>query len=104
MPKGVRQERREGVCQVQIVLETADNGFIMRIPAEHDEDKDIMYVFQEEEDDADDIEPFRQLLSMILHHMGPTTSRYSEKRIYIEVRPGDKYEPPKDDESKGHDL
>lgn len=36
----------------------------------------------------------KEVLRHLLDHYGPSTSRYSPKRIYVLVEPGDKYEPP----------
>ncbi len=49
-------------------------------------------VHQERYEDDDEVEAFADFLSTINDHYGPSTSRYSPKRIYIRVAPGDKHE------------
>jgi hypothetical protein len=52
-------------------------------------------VFSEREDAEDgEIDAFVALLREIDARMGPSTSRYSPRRIFIRVEPGDKWEPP----------
>jgi hypothetical protein len=51
-------------------------------------------VYQEDYDDGNDIECFADFLRLIADTYGPSTSRYSPKRIYVDVRSGDKYETP----------
>lgn len=46
-------------------------------------------VYQETEDG--EIEAFADFLRFLVDHYGPTTSRYSPKRIHVIVKPGDKY-------------
>ena len=50
-------------------------------------------VYQEREDEDLSANAFAEILRFIIDEYGPATSRYSAKRIYVEVRPGDKYEP-----------
>jgi hypothetical protein len=50
-------------------------------------------VFQEKYDD--EVECFADFLRLLNEEYGPSTSRYSPKRIYITVESGDKYEEPK---------
>ena len=67
------------------------NGAVLRVEAESAEDGgEIVY----QETDSDEIEAFADFLRHLLDHYGPTTSRYSPKRIRILVEPGDKYHPP----------
>ena len=42
--------------------------------------------------DGADVEAFADFLRHVLDNYGPTTSRYSSKRIHVIVEPGDKYE------------
>lgn len=68
------------------------NGAVLRVEADGAEDGEEV-VYQETE--SDEIEAFADFLRHLLEHYGPTTSRYSPKRICILVEPGDKYQPPK---------
>jgi len=58
------------------------NGAVLRVEADGEEDGGEI-VYQEME--ADEIEAFADFLRHLLEHYGPTTSRYSPKRIRILV-------------------
>jgi len=73
-------------------VRSARNGVILRIVGDSEEDGDEEIVYQETE--TDEIEAFAEFLRHLLDHYGPSTSRYSPKRIYVVIEPGDKYEPP----------
>lgn len=45
-----------------------------------------------EEKYEDDVECFADLLRTLNGEFGPSTSRYSPRRIYIRVEPGDKFD------------
>lgn len=64
------------------------NGTVLRVEAD-DEGAVDEVVYQEREDH--EIEAFADFLREVLEHFGPVTSRYSKKRIFVVVRPGDKY-------------
>jgi hypothetical protein len=72
-------------------IRNARNGVILRVEDEVLED-DEEVVYQELE--VDEIEAFAEFLRFLVDHYGPTTSRYSPKRIWVVVEPGDKYEAP----------
>ena len=48
-------------------------------------------VYQEKE--GEEIEAFRDFLYFLIENYGPSDcqSRYSAKRLYVEIRPGDKF-------------
>ncbi len=73
-------------------IHRATNGAILRVETDTQDTPPEEVVYQEREDD--EIETFADFLRHLLEHYGPTTSRYSAKRIHIVVKPGDKYEPP----------
>ena len=70
----------------------AANGVILRVEDDAPGASPEEVVYQEREDD--DVEVFADFLRHLVDHYGPTTSRYSAKRIHVVVEPGDKYEPP----------
>ena len=72
-------------------IKAAKNGLILTVT-----DKDLKeeIVYQEKHDD--EVECFADFLHHLNDQYGPSTSRYSEKRIYIRVEPGDKFEPAED--------
>lgn len=78
---------------MKIKIETARNGWmIRREPDEIDEASEVfVYGYSDDSDDVDEVKSFANFLWRITELLGPTTSRYSEARIYVEVRPGDKY-------------
>lgn len=65
-------------------VRSAKNGFIIKVNGEEE------LVFEEKEE----IENFAQFLRLLDESYGPMTNRYSDKRIYVRVYPGDKYEGP----------
>jgi hypothetical protein len=66
------------------------NGAVLRVePGDNGPDEEVGC--QEREDD--EIEAFAEFLRELLERYGPTTNRYSPKRIKILVEPGDKYDP-----------
>lgn len=70
-------------------IRSTKNGALLRV--EHDnhegETEEICY----QEIDGGEIEAFADFLRLLDEHYGPSTSRYSPKRIYISVEPGDKH-------------
>ncbi|MBI5195101.1 MAG: hypothetical protein HZA10_02125 [Nitrospirae bacterium] len=73
-------------------IRNAKNGLVLRIESEDPEAETEEIVYQESE--SGEIEAFAEFLQVLLDNYGPSTSRYSPKRIHIVVEPGDKYEPP----------
>lgn len=69
------------------------NGSILTAFMVGDESKEEL-VCQEKFDEDDEVDCFAEFLQLINEHYGPSTNRYSEKRIHISVGPGDKYEKP----------
>jgi hypothetical protein len=67
------------------------NGAVLRVESGGEYSGEEI-VYQEQEDC--EIEAFADFLRHLVEHYGPTTSRYSPKRIFIRVEPGDKCEPP----------
>jgi hypothetical protein len=68
-------------------IRPAQNGIVLKV--DHgDEDEEIVY----QESDGNEIEAFADFLHFINDHYGPSTSRYSPKRIHITIEPGDKFE------------
>jgi hypothetical protein len=69
----------------------AQNGWVLRIERPAATGAEITeLVYQERYDD--EVECFADFLRALADEFGPTTSRYSPKRLYITVEPGDKYE------------
>jgi hypothetical protein len=65
------------------------NGAILRVEHDNPEGETEEICYQETE--HADIEAFADFLRFLDEHYGPTTGRYSPKRIYIVVKPGDKH-------------
>jgi hypothetical protein len=72
-------------------IRRVQNGVVLRVEPDGEEPGEEI-VYQEQEDG--EVEAFADFLRHLVEHYGPTTSRYSPKRISIQVEPGDKYEPP----------
>ncbi len=73
---------------ITCTIHNAANGCIVTVKDEESGDMEIVY----QEQDGNEVEGFAEFLRYICDHYGPSTSRYSKKRIYITVSPGDKYE------------
>lgn len=72
-------------------LRHAANGAVLRIEQDPDDGTSVEEIVYQERD-GDEIEAFAEFLRLISENYGPSTSRYSPKRIRIIVEPGDKYE------------
>ncbi|MEK7676476.1 MAG: hypothetical protein AAB676_11660 [Verrucomicrobiota bacterium] len=81
---------------MKIEIRNVANGLVLRIEPEQPGDEAQEIVYQARDDD--EVEAFADFLRYLLDHYGPHTSRYSPKRIYIRVEPGDKFELPANQE------
>ena len=71
-------------------IRRVQNGVVLRVETDGAEPgEEIVYQAQED----GEVEAFADFLRHLVEHYGPTTSRYSPKRISIRIDPGDKYEP-----------
>lgn len=69
-------------------IKRAKNGCIVQCDSD-----EYPMVFQEiSEDVLDEVDAWAMFLRELTDCYGPSTSRYSPKRIYVEVKPGDKFE------------
>ena len=75
----------------------AQNGAILRVEHDYPEGETEEICYQETE--GGEIEAFADFLCYLNENYGPSQSRYSPKRIYISVQPGDKHPDYKEDES-----
>lgn len=64
------------------------NGYVLKVSGREDGPEEV--VCQEKYDD--EVECFAGFLRYLNEEYGPVTNRYSEKRIYVNVEPGDKFE------------
>lgn len=81
----------------KIEFKQAKNGLIMTITHSDGSAERIVYndsSMRYDDVESEEIARFRDFLWFITDTYGPTTNRYSKERIYIEIRPGDKYEEP----------
>ena len=71
-------------------IRRARNGWILKVerPASGDGEPDEIV---HEEKYEDEVECFADFLRSLNDEIGPSTSRHSPKRIYVQVEPGDKY-------------
>lgn len=78
-----------GLIQMKIVIESTDNGAIIRTSKDmwSDFNRIFGYVFDEYEKDG-----LKDLLYDIRQMMDTLDSRYSKQRIQIQIVHGDKYE------------
>lgn len=86
---------------MRLRIETVENGWVVtNIISDYDEDgssKSETHVFSHDRlnslgDEGQEVDAFAYLLSHINSLIGPESNRYSDKRIYVIVRPGDKNE------------
>ncbi|MCC5788372.1 MAG: hypothetical protein JJT75_01965 [Opitutales bacterium] len=65
------------------------NGLVLKVDhdIESEEAEEIVY----QESDGNEVEAFVDFLHFINEHYGPSTTRYSPKRIRITIEPGDKW-------------
>jgi hypothetical protein len=71
-------------------IRRARNGWILKVehPSfEAGEPDEVVY----EEKHDDEVECFADFLRSLNDEFGPSTSRYSPKRIYVQIEPGDKH-------------
>jgi hypothetical protein len=66
-------------------IKRAKNGWILK----SEDDGDVNTIVAQD-DYADEVECFAAFLRTLSDEFGPMTSRYSPKRIYVRVEPGDK--------------
>jgi hypothetical protein len=71
---------------MNISITPAANGYILR--STDPDDPAVVY----QDTSPDEVEAFADFLRLLLDTYGPSTSRYSPKRVVIRVEPGDKYE------------
>lgn len=77
---------------MRIVIETTDNGAILSTDDQNGEDVRFSYDLETHLGE-DDREKQAQLLYQLVELLGWMGSRHDEKRIRINIEPGDKYEP-----------
>lgn len=78
-----------------IKINQVSNGWILTtedVSLQADETPQTVVFQYKEDDESDEVETFRNLLLEVIEVIGPQTSRYSKKKIYIEIKPGDKVE------------
>ena len=72
-------------------ITAVSNGTLVEASYLHTEDADTeQYVSQSIEDTP--TRAFAEMLRVLVDNYAPMSSRYSEERIYILVRPGDKHD------------
>jgi hypothetical protein len=75
---------------MSLVIKMVSNGWILE---DHSDPEMVrVQVFEGGDREEDDVKTMQQLLYTINDLVGPTTSRYSEHRIYVRIEPGDKFE------------
>lgn len=82
-----------------ITIKPALNGWYLTHSEEGEEDQ--VYVFSADGDEQSEVEAFAHLLRVVDSIYGPSTSRYSEHRIYVNVSPGDKSSKHPDNQEDG---
>lgn len=84
---------------MELKLIMALNGWIIEYQEDESEPvKRQVFSYADSFDDEEEVKAFAQLLWSLNDLIGPSTSRYSKARVYIEVKPGDKHEDLKDED------
>lgn len=65
------------------------NGLVLKVLGEGKDTAENEVVYQEKYED--EVECLTDFLWYLVEEYGPSTSRYSPKRIHIETKPGDKF-------------
>jgi hypothetical protein len=86
---------------MKLIIETASNGWLIRKEPDEFDDRSELHVFShcDSFNDIEEVNAFATMLHTLSDLIGPTTSRYSPARVYIEVKPGDKHEDFEDEKS-----
>lgn len=78
---------------MQLKLIMALNGWIVEYQEDESEPvKRQVFSYSDSADDVEEVKAFAHLLWSLTDLIGPSTSRYSKARVYIEVKPGDKHD------------
>ena len=79
---------------MKVTIEMAANGWLIRTQSDFSEDMPELYVYSHSDSthDTDEVKAFAEVLLRVNDLIGPTTSRHSKARIYVEVKPGDKHD------------
>mgnify|MGYP003343983236 CR=1 FL=1 len=74
---------------MSVTIDHAQNGWYLVHSEEGEQDR--VFVFSHDDREQSEAEAFQALLYAVLDICGPSSSRYSEHRVYIRVEPGDKH-------------
>lgn len=75
---------------MSLIIKMVSNGWILE---DHSDPEMVrVEVFEGGEREEEEVKAMQRLLWTIDSLVGPTTSRYSEHRIYVRIEPGDKFE------------
>jgi hypothetical protein len=79
---------------MKVIIETALNGWLIRKEADATDDRSELHVFSHSDsaDTEEEVKAFAGVLWCLNDLIGPSTSRHSKARVYVEVKPGDKHE------------
>ena len=82
---------------MKVTIETAVNGWLIRTESDFPEGRSGLYVFSHSSHsgsthDTAEVNTFASVLWCLNDLIGPTTSRHSKARVYVEVKPGDKHD------------
>lgn len=86
---------------MKLTIETASNGWLIRKEPDELDDRSELHVFSHSDsfDDTAEVHAFARVLWCLNDLIGPSTSRYSKARVYVEVKPGDKHDDYKDEDA-----
>lgn len=79
------------MSETTIKIRTALNGWFLEIKLDQEQTDRYAFSYDDCPEGEQEVKAFSALLSTLNNLIGPSTSRYSKYRVYVEVRPGDKY-------------
>jgi len=74
-----------------ITIKSALNGWLIEYHVDKDQTDRYVFSHDDASGEEQEVKAFAGLLRTLNNLVGPSTSRYSEHRIYVDVQPGDKY-------------
>jgi hypothetical protein len=77
---------------MKLIIETARNGFILRVPSDHPDFIDDIEVVEND----DPVLASHDLLWSVLEYIGHPGTRHDERRVRIMIEPGDKWISPEE--------
>ena len=76
---------------MKTTIEQVDNGFIITIPDYEGTSDTVKIVHECSDEEFSEVDAFEAVLWSLVEYFGFYGSKHDEKRIHIDVRPGDNF-------------